>query len=166
MKVSMIAAMTPEGVIGTGEGIPWHLPRDQAHFRAYTAGKAMLLGRRTYEEMIGWFTTQTPIVLTRNTRIDLEGKPRLAASVESAIEMAQELGAPELVVSGGAQVYAAALDHADELILTSIDTKAVGTARFPDFQEKGNWHCHRREAHATDTENIHALEFQWWQRAC
>lgn len=161
----MIAAMTPERVIGTGDGIPWHLPRDHAHFRTYTAGKAMLLGRRTYEEMIGWFTTQTPIVLTRNTGAALEGEPRLVASVESAIELAQELGTPELVVSGGAQVYAASLDHADQLILTQVHTEAEGAARFPDFQALGDWQCQRRELHPADAENDHAMEFQWWERA-
>ena len=164
VKVSMIAAMAAERVIGTGDGIPWHLPRDQEHFRAYAAGKAMLLGRRTYEEMIGWFTTQTPIVLTRDSEQTLEGTPCLVTSVEAAIEAAQDLGVNELVVSGGAQVYAAALASADSLVLTIVDAEVEGAARFPEFRDSGDWHCRESERHAADAENVYAMEFQWWTR--
>ena len=77
LKVSLISAMTPDRVIGTGKGIPWHMPRDIRHFRSSTAGKPMLLGRRTFEEMAGWFTSQTPIVMTRQERYEAPvGSPR------------------------------------------------------------------------------------------
>ena len=73
MKLSMISAMAHGRVIGTGHGgIPWHLPRDVKHFREYTQGKHLLLGRRTFEEMLGWFTDHPPIVLTHNTNYDPE----------------------------------------------------------------------------------------------
>lgn len=160
----MIAAMTADHVIGTGNGIPWHLPRDQVHFRAYTAGKAMLLGRRTYEEMIGWFTTQTPIVLTRDSGQTLEGTPNLVTSLDTALEVAENLQATELVVSGGAQVYEAALAHADSLVLTVIDADVDGEARFPEFKASGDWHCRETEWHPSDAENAYAMEFQWWER--
>jgi len=156
--------MTAQRVIGTGSGIPWHLPRDSAHFRAYTAGKAMLLGRRTYEEMIGWFTTQTPIVLTRDSGQTLEGAPRLVTSVEAAIEAARGLEMEELVVSGGAQIYAAALESADSLVLTLVDAEVEGVARFPEFKGSDDWHCRASEWHAADAENAHAMEIQWWER--
>ena len=55
LKVTAIAAMTRDRVIGTGQGIPWNLPEDHAHFRAYTAGKTLLIGRTTFQEMLGWF---------------------------------------------------------------------------------------------------------------
>ncbi|MDB4589574.1 dihydrofolate reductase [Verrucomicrobiales bacterium] len=160
----MIAAMTAQRVIGTGKGIPWHLPRDQAHFRTYTAGKAMLLGRRTYEEMIGWFTTQTPIVLTRDSGRTLEGSPLVVTSVEAAIEAAQHSRASELVVSGGAQIYTAALDYADSLVLTLVDTDVEGSAQFPEFSPSENWCCSETEWYAADAENAYAMEIQRWER--
>ena len=160
----MIAAMTRDRVIGTGQGIPWHLPRDSAHFRAYTAGKCLLLGRKTYEEMLGWFTTQTPIVLTKSPNEPLEGEPSAVSSVEEAITLARLLGAEELVVSGGAQVYALAIEYADTLVLTRVQAVIPGQAVFPDFESSSAWHCDRRQAFDADAENAHAMEFQWWSR--
>ena len=163
MKVSMIAAMTPERVIGTGRGIPWHLPRDSRHFRAYTAGKPMLLGRRTYEEMIGWFTSQWPIILTHQAGYQGEGG-QVVHDMEGALATAQRLGAEELVVSGGAQIYTAALPYATHLILTIVEATVEGRARFPDFQAQGHWRCDRRQRHAADEQNAYDMETQWWQR--
>ena len=161
MKVSMVSAMTRDRVIGTGDGIPWHLPRDSQHFRAYTAGKPILLERRTYEKMIGWFTTQMPIILTHQEGYAAEGA-EVVHDMPSALAAAERLGAAELVVSGGAQIYEVGLPHATELILTIVDASVGGRARFPDFKAAGDWHCTRRESHAADKENAYALEFQWW----
>lgn len=159
----MISAMTSRGVIGTGEGIPWHLPRDSRHLRAFTAGKVMLVGRRTFEEMRGWFTTQTPIVLTRQATYDAGGA-LIAGDVPEALAAGKRLGATELVVSGGGQVYAAALPYATELILTIVAVDIEGRARFPDFRSGSGWRCDRTERHASDEENAYSMEFQWWVR--
>ncbi|MFV1995779.1 MAG: dihydrofolate reductase, partial [Verrucomicrobiales bacterium] len=72
MKISMIAAMDRNRVIGADRGgIPWNLPRDRRRFRSHAAGKHLLLGRRTFEEMKGWFEDQqTPIVLTHREGYD------------------------------------------------------------------------------------------------
>ncbi len=160
----MISAMTSERVIGTGNGIPWRLPRDSRHFRSYTTGKPMLLGRRTYEEMLGWFTTQTPIILTRQEGYRAPAGAHVVHEVAGAVALAEALGAAELVVSGGAQIYAAALPLAEELILTLVDARVEGSARFPDFRADDSWICQRRERHEADRENAHAMEFQWWRR--
>jgi hypothetical protein len=63
--ITLIAVLSEDGFISSGTGVPWDLPADKAHFRAYTAGKWLLLGRKTYEEMLGWFRDHTPLVLTR-----------------------------------------------------------------------------------------------------
>ena len=159
----MIAAMTPNRVIGTGQGIPWHLPRDSQHFRSYTAGKPMLLGRRTFEEMNGWFTTQTPIILTHQPNYTANDA-LVVHDMAEALTVADQTGADEFVVSGGAQIYATALDYADELILTIVDATIEGTARFPDFLSAGDWHCNHRESYPADQENDHPMEFQRWVR--
>ncbi|MEM7146353.1 MAG: dihydrofolate reductase [Verrucomicrobiota bacterium] len=161
MKVSMISAMATGRVIGTGSGgIPWRLPRDSAHFRGYTQGKHMLLGRTTFEEMDGWFTTQVPVVLTRNAEYEVAVPGGgVALDVESAIRYADEAGAAELVVSGGASVYAAALAHADELVLTFVDAEVEGGAFFPDWEANGEWEEVSREAYGADEENEYGMSF-------
>ncbi|MFV1994711.1 MAG: dihydrofolate reductase, partial [Verrucomicrobiales bacterium] len=135
----MIAAMARGRVIGTGHGgIPWHLPRDSGHFRSYTRGHHMLLGRTTFEEMSGWFTSQIPLVLTRRENYRVEGGSA-AGTIEDAIAIAEAAGEDELVVSGGASIYRAALPFAHELVLTLVDADVEGSAHFPDYQAEGPW---------------------------
>ncbi|MEM8954879.1 MAG: dihydrofolate reductase [Verrucomicrobiota bacterium] len=161
MKVSMIAAMAKGRVIGTGTGgIPWHLPRDSTHFREYTQGKYMLLGRATFEEMDGWFTTQVPIVLTRRDDYEVAVMGGgVVSDVVSAIRYAEEAGATELVVSGGASVYAAALAHVEELVLTFVEAAVEGEAVFPDWEGSGKWKEVSRVGYEADDENEFGMSF-------
>jgi len=155
----MISAYAENRVIGgKNGGIPWHLPRDSTHFCGYTQNKYMLLGRRTYSEMTGWFTTQKPIVLTRNGSF-ANGDVLVAASVPDAIELAKAKGAEELVVSGGASVYAAALPFAERLVLTRIEANIPGGAHFPDYQASGGWETVSSEHFPADAENAYAMTF-------
>jgi dihydrofolate reductase len=167
MKVSMISAMAKGRVIGTGQGgIPWRLPRDSAHFRGYTQGHHMLLGRKTYEEMDGWFTTQVPIVLTRREDYEVAVPGGgVTGDVEGAIRFAEEAGEDELVVSGGASVYAAALPYAEELALTFVDGDVEGEARFPDWEAAGEWEEVSREVFEADEENEYGMAFVVLRRA-
>ncbi len=165
MKVSMIAAMDRQRVIGGKDGgIPWHLPRDIRHFREYTAGKHVLLGRRTWEEMDGWFTDQTPIVMTHRRDFEID-VGRVAHSAEEAVTEAFEDGAEELVVSGGAAVFAAALPYADELVLTKLDLSTFGeevpddVPRFPDYETEIEWEIVSEEQYPADEENETAMAF-------
>ncbi|NNE93652.1 MAG: diacylglycerol kinase [Verrucomicrobiales bacterium] len=158
MKISMIAAMAKNRVIGTGSGIPWDLPRDAYHFRTYTAGKFMLLGRKTFEEMEGWFTTQIPIVLTGKSDYKVENG-HVADSVESGRDIAKEQGAPELVVSGGASVYEAALPLADQLVLTFVEEEIPGEVQFPDYEAEADWETLSELRLEADDENPYAMTF-------
>lgn len=159
MKITMIAALDRNRVIGTGHGgLPWRLPRDVAQFRAYTRGKFLLLGRITHGEMTGWFTDQTPIVLSHRRDFSADGA-LTAHSIEEAVTEAFERGAPELVVCGGAAVYTAALPYADELRLTWVETETAGTVNFPNFTADHAWETLSEERHEADRENAHAITF-------
>ena len=159
VTVTMISAMTHDRVIGaTGGGIPWHLPRDGTHFRKYTNNKHMLLGRKTFDEMSGWFTNQTPLVLTSQQ----DYRPGIGArvgSVAEAIDFVQTSCAGELVVSGGAQVYASALPFADRLVLTIVDATVEGAAYFPDYRATATWETVSDEHFAADQDNPFAMTF-------
>lgn len=151
--------MTRDRVIGDESGgIPWHLPKDAAHFRAYTEGKHMLLGRKTFEEMNGWFTTQTPLILTsrENYRPSLG---RTVKSVEEAIKLTALNKETELVVSGGAQVYAASLPFADRLEITIVEAEIESSVRFPDYLSFADWVTIKQEHVPADTEHSFAMTF-------
>jgi len=164
MHVTMIAAMARNRVIGTGKGkIPWSLPRDREHFRNFTKGKHLLLGRVTYEEMSGWFSDHTPIVLTR--KVDYQPEVGKAAhSVEESLTLAAEDGARELCICGGAHIYQAALPYTDELHLTLVDTEAEGRVLFPDYEDGISWEKVSEESFPADEENPHTMTFLHLQR--
>ena len=140
--VTLIAAMDKNRLIGTGQGgLPWHgVPRDKKHLRDYTAGKALLLGRRTFEEMPGWFgKDDRPIVITRNPAYGPGEDCFVAGGFDQALDLAVEFGRDELVVCGGAEIYQLTLPFADRLVLTllhgSFHTKTGGVF-FPEWQEE------------------------------
>jgi dihydrofolate reductase len=160
--VSLIAALSIDGFVSRGRGVPWDLPVDRDHFRACAAGKWLLLGRTTYEEMIGWFRDHHPLVLSRDPGF----RPvvgRRVASVAEARELAAAAGQEELVVCGGAQVYAAALPVADRLILTRVDQRLGGGLAFPAFDE-AEWPVRARRRHATDALHLQAFEIRIHER--
>jgi dihydrofolate reductase len=166
MRVSIIAAMDQSRTIGSTDGaVPWDLPRDREYFRAYTKSKWLAIGRKTYEEMEGWFSDHTPIVITERDDYQPHSEGHHTAySVEAAISLAAAMNCEELVFCGGSQIYAAALPSADRLLLTRIDFRSDGDLLFPEFESSGEWHQSHSEYHSKDAENPHALRFEIWDK--
>jgi dihydrofolate reductase len=140
MKVALIAAVARNGVIGHANDLVWKLPEDMAFFKRTTMGNPVIMGRKTWESIPARFrplTGRTNIVVTRQPAWRAEGA--LAAhGLEQALELALESVAANphglrAFVIGGAELYALALPHADELVLTEIDRDFDGDARFPDW---------------------------------
>jgi dihydrofolate reductase len=145
--VTLIALVSQDGFISRGAGVPFQLPEDKQHFRNYTSGKWLLLGRRTYEEMIGWFRDHTPLVLNRDPSFQ-PAIGRRVASVEEAINLAKEEGQPELVVCGGGETYASAIAHAEKLVITRVESSLGDGVVFPSFEQDASWQLESRRTHA------------------
>ena len=155
MEITLIAAMSEDGFIARDGRIPWHLPRDIQHFREYCAGKTLLIGRKTFEQMNGWFQDHFPIVVTR--RAGYAADPgRAVATLDGAVELARGRGVDELVVLGGGEIFAATAGRADRLVLTTVQTKLGGGTPFP-VQEFSGWKeiC----AQIFPPDNTHAFGF-------
>lgn len=151
-ELTLIAAVDENLLLATAQGIPWKLPDDVAHFRAYCAGKWLLLGRHTYEEMTGWFKPdQHPLVLTSSCGYD--PKPgRGVASVPQALALAESAGQEELVCIGGGQVFATSLPHATRLVITHVRhifEPGDQPVYFPPISADA-WREERRLDHAVD----------------
>jgi dihydrofolate reductase len=160
--LTLIAALSADGFISRGQGVPWNLPRDKARFRRATDDQWLLIGRRTFEEMHGWFRNHRPLVLT--TRKDFaQPMGKAVFSVEEALEVASKQGAREMFVCGGGGAYEAAMPLADRLILTHVDTVLDGGVPFPAFQVS-DWHQSSQQAFPADDENPHALAFATYER--
>ena len=131
----MVWAQARGGVIGDGRDMPWHIPEDLAFFKKATLGRPVVMGRATWESLPERFRPlpgRRNIVCTRDAAWAAEGAER-AGSVAEALDRAGS----DAVVMGGGQIYAAALDSADECLVTEIDADAPGTVRAPDLGGDG-----------------------------
>ncbi len=142
-RVVMVAAVADNGVIGAAGGIPWHLPEDFAHFKATTLGHTMIMGRATYDSIGRPLPGRVTIVLTRDPSWSVEGV-LVAASLADGLALADTLPG-EVMVVGGARVYAEALPLADEQVLTEVHLAPAGDTSYPAF-DPADWVEHRREA--------------------
>jgi len=140
MKVALIAAVARNGVIGHDNALLWKLPEDMAFFKRTTMGNPVIMGRKTWDSIPPRFRPlpgRANIVLTRQKDWQADGA-LVAHDFEQALELALESVASNphglrAFVIGGAELYALALPHADELVLTEIDRDFEGDARFPDW---------------------------------
>jgi dihydrofolate reductase len=134
VPVAIIAAVAANGVIGSGNALPWRLPSDFANFKRTTMGKPLIMGRKTFESIGRPLPGRTNIVITRQPDYRPEGV-LVAASLAAALNQAQAVaaaeGAGEVVVGGGGQIYDEAMPLADRLYITHVDASPAGDTRFP-----------------------------------
>ena len=160
--LTLIAAVSADGFISTGTGVPWNLPRDKEHFRRTTRSQWLLIGRRTYEEMIGWFQDHHPLVLTSNKTLTPPAGVAVS-SVEETLSHATKGKAQELFICGGGGAYAATMPLANRLIITHVDTILGGGVPFPAILPE-LWQAVSREAFPADAENAHGMIFTIYER--
>lgn len=148
-RLTLIAAVARNGVIGNNNALPWHLPEDMKRFKALTAGHAVIMGRKTWESLPPKFRPlpgRQNIVITRDRGYAAQGAT-VAHSIEQAMAAVDRTQA---FVIGGAEIYALALRHADRLELTEIDADFEGDARFPAWKHDV-WREISRERHRSET---------------
>lgn len=148
--VCFVVAIADNGVIGRDNGLPWRLKGDMAYFKRLTMGKPVIMGRKTWESLPKKpLPGRTNIVVTRNAGYAAEGA-ELAMSASAALALAQALaaqaGADEVMVIGGAQLYAETFDRADRLYITEVHAAPDGDVSFPAF-DRGQWREVARERH-------------------
>lgn len=159
-NLSLIAAMSDNRVIGRDNRLPWHLPADLARFKRLTMGKPIVMGRLTWESLPGLLPHRTHIVVTRDADYAAEGA-LVAGSIDGALRLAAD--ADEIMVVGGANLYAQTLPRATRLYLTLVHAEVAGDTCFPAFDE-ADWREVSREAHAADERNPYAYSFVMLER--
>ncbi len=127
--LALITALTRDHAIGKGGGLPWHIPEDLVHFKRSTLGHAIIMGRRTYEEVGRPLPKRRNLVVTSRTIDGVE----TFASVKAAIRAARDTD-PLPFIIGGSAIYEAALPLVTDLFLTWVDlTVPDADAFFPPF---------------------------------
>ena len=132
----MIAAIDKNRLIGNGPNIPWKLPADLKHFREMTIGKPVVMGRKTFETLPRPLAKRKNIILTRNQNYTAPKGCIVTHSVEEIITTVSEIydgETTELMICGGAPIYAAFLSHSTRLYLTQVHATFEGDVYFPEF---------------------------------
>lgn len=129
--IALIAAMTPDRVIGREGRIPWNIPGEQKRFKELTMGHVIVMGRRTYEEIGRPLPGRRTIVISTTKNFDQPGC-RTAGSLTEALALS---AGEDVYISGGSRLYEEALPLADVLYLTEIERKIEGDTYFPEFDE-------------------------------
>lgn len=163
MTVTFIAAISEDGFIAQNGRIPWHLPDETAHFRRMCQGKWIIVGRRTRDQMDGWFKPdQMPVVVTRNPSLTVPGGYAVA-SVQEGLALADRNGAPECMVIGGGEIFTAALSYANRMILTEVHTTLGTGTPFPRINAE-DWEVEEIARHEKDATHAFAYTIRVWTR--
>ena len=165
LPLAMIAALADNHVIGFDNRMPWHLPADLKHFKAMTLGKPIIMGRKTWDSLGRPLPGRLNLVVSRQPDLQLEGAETftdLDSALTRAEQWAREQGVDELMLIGGAQLYAQALPQAQRLYLTRIEASPEGDAFFPDY-DQAEWERVDSQAHPAEGD-APAYRFETWQR--
>lgn len=152
MKISLIVAMASNRAIGLNGRMPWHLSADLKRFKQITMGSPVLMGRKTYQAIGRPLPGRDNVVISRNGDFRPEGC-RVFAEIEPALHAYADR--PQVFVIGGATLYQALLNRADELYLTLIDREFPGDTFFPDLGD--GWNELERE----DVDDDQTVDFSY-----
>jgi len=145
-RISIIAAMARNRVIGINNTLPWHLSADLKHFKALTMGHCIVMGRKTYESIGKPLPGRTSVIVTRQPGYQVPGAI-VAGSVDEALQACG--GYAESFVIGGAELYRQTLGHCQRMCLTEIQQDFDGDTFFPEFS-RAEWRETSREKHRLD----------------
>ena len=166
MNIVLIAAIAENGVIGRDNGLPWRLKSDMLHFRAFTMGKPVVMGRKTYLSIGKPLKGRTTVVVSRDPAFTAPGvvvAPNLDAALASARGDALRRNADAIIIAGGAEKYAQALPLADQLAITHVHKQVDGDAHFPAIDPQ-LWHESARDEHEATAEDEAAFAFVTYRR--
>ena len=164
MRVSIIAAVSTNGVIGRGNGLPWRQSTDLKRLKALTMGHHYIQGRKTYDTVGRPLPGRTNVVITRQPDFAPEGIV-VVHSLEDALRVAANAGDDEAFVAGGAQIFEQALHRADRMYLTRIHAEVEGDTFFPEFDDVSEWTLVDAEHYDADEKNEYPYSFLTYERA-
>ncbi len=169
MEIALIVAVADNGVIGNGQTMPWHLPRDLAYFKQTTMGCPVIMGRKTFDTILQSLGKPLPgrlnIVVSRTPeKIAPYQNVFACQSLNEAIASAKANSdtPPKIFIIGGGEIYTAAIHRADTLYVTHVHTKAEGNVTFPMVD--GAWKLKSSERFESDAANDHAMTFSIYMR--
>lgn len=160
MRISMIAAVSTNGVIGKDNDLAWSLPDDMKYFKETTAGHHVILGRKNWESIPHkWrpLPKRPNIVITRNPDYQATGAT-VTDSLDKALEMARNAEEPEVFIIGGGEIYKMGFEVSDRIYITEVHATVEGDTFFPEW-DKSDWQEVSRTHHDADERHAFAFDF-------
>ena len=157
-QIRLVVAYTTNRCIGKDNAMPWHLPKDLAHFKASTMGMPIIMGRKTWDSIGRALPGRPNLIISRNTHFEAPG-----ATVFEHLDQALAACAhyPMVSIIGGQQIFALALPLADEVVATEIHQHIEGDTFFPEL-DPSQWVESKREPQPE--ENGLQYDFVYYQR--
>jgi dihydrofolate reductase len=164
MRVSIIAAVAENGVIGRDGKLPWRLSADLRRFKQLTMGHTIIMGRRTWESIGRPLPGRRMIVVSRQPGYQADARGiDVARSLDEALRRAAALADDEAFVIGGAELYKESLPRSDRLYYTSVRANLPGDAYFPDV-DWSRWRLVESLDSPADEQNDLPSTFQVFDR--
>jgi len=152
----LVVAVAKNGVIGKEGKLPWRIPEDLRHFRRTTEGHAVIMGRKTWDEVGKPLPNRRNLVVTNNRAWRAEGAEAFG-TLREAIEAARTTDEEPRVI-GGAQIFAEAIPLATKIVWTEVNRDGVeGDVSFPPF-DRGHWRETSRKLGEDPTVSFVTLE--------
>jgi len=158
LPIVIVVAVAENGVIGKDNNLSWRMPSDLKRFRRITMGKPLIVGRRTFQSIGRPLPGREIVVATRDPSFVAHGihvAHTLDGAIESANDLAGKMGANEIVVAGGATIYAALLPRARAIDLTRVHATIEGDTYFPCLND-AEWRETRSEEHVAGPGDDHS----------
>jgi dihydrofolate reductase len=157
MLISIIVAVSENGVIGKDNQLLWRLPDDLKRFKQLTLNHPMIMGRKTFESIGKPLPGRTSIVITSQKEFSADGVV-VAHSLDEALDKARSIEASEAFIIGGGEIYKQALPLTDRLYVTEVKTSIDGDTFF-EIPEPAAWTESERIVHEADDRHIYKFEF-------
>ena len=165
MKISIIAAVSQNLVIGKDNDLAWHLPDDMKYFMKTTQHHHVVMGRKNYESIPHKYRplpNRTNLVVTRKTVYNAPGC-LIFHSIQEALDYSKGENQKEVFIIGGGQIYAAAINLSDTLYITEVHADVKGDTYFPEINAD-DWQETSRIYHPADDKHQYAFDFVIYNR--
>lgn len=166
VSLALIVAVADNAVIGRGNDLPWHLPDDLKYFKRVTMGKPLIMGRKTFESIGRPLPGRANLVLSRDPDWQAEGvqvgdDPQHLLAI--ARQHAEQSGVDEVMVIGGAGVYASLLPLVERLYVTRVHAEIDGDVYFP-LRDWSAWQRVSQQEHSADAAHQYPFSFEIYTR--
>ena len=165
-KFSLIVAKSRNNVIGADGDLPWRLSSDLKFFKKTTIGKPVLMGRVTWESLPFPLPGRPNLVLTRDRYYTAKGAEVFRDPMDMigrGYELAGSIGANEIMLIGGANLYTSLLKYCDRMYISHINVELSGDAYFPEFPAK-DWHVVHQEQVLQSKSDQYSFEINIYER--